>query len=68
MEKIAQKQRILQMLRNRPVVPLYEILDITPRIASYRRRISDLRADGHTIDNWKEWNNGVCCSFYRLRQ
>jgi Helix-turn-helix domain len=64
----AQCIRILNVLKGRignsGWVTLPEIMD--PHIASYTRRISDLRQQGHNIECKTEWIDGIRHSWYRL--
>jgi hypothetical protein len=56
--------RVLALLMSREWVSLPDLLDL--RIASYTRRISDLRDKGHDIICETEWVDGVRHSRYRL--
>jgi hypothetical protein len=62
--KSRQQQRILALLRSKEWISLPEILDL--RIASYTRRLSDLRELGFRIECETKWVNGVRHSKYRL--
>jgi len=66
MNKAAQKQRIRNLFEARPnqKINLYEILDLQPRIAAYRARISELRGKGLHIENYTEFVQGVRHSWY----
>ncbi len=60
-----QRDRILRLLQSLAGqwVPLYEI---TPLAAQYKRRIRELRARGHIIDNHTRHVDGVVHSWFRL--
>lgn len=68
----AQASRILKVLQdaNGKWVPLWQIQKPFEGsgIASHTRRISDLREQGHDVENRKEWVDGQAHSFYRLVQ
>jgi len=64
--RISQQQRIFNLLKahaNR-WVPLTTILDL--RIAGYRTRISELRKQGHTIENKITMVQGIKHSWTRM--
>jgi hypothetical protein len=63
-DRLTQQKRLLDLLRSREWVGLPEILDL--RIASYTRRLSDLRDEGHIIECETSWVKGVKHSRYRL--
>jgi len=64
MKTKSQEQRILDLFARYKKVTLPMILDL--RVASYRRRISDLREKGLNIVNYIEMKDGIRCSYYRL--
>jgi len=51
---ISQKARILRLLKRKRYATLPEILDL--RIASFTKRISDLREEGYEITNEKTFD------------
>lgn len=59
-----QQRRVLTLLQSKEWVTLPEILDL--RIASYTRRISELRELGHPIECETEWIGGIRHSKYHL--
>ena len=61
----SQRDRLLHLLQSRAGqwVPLYEI---TPLAAQYNRRIRELRARGHIIDNHTRRVDGVVHSWFGL--
>jgi hypothetical protein len=67
----SQNARVLKLLWSEKWVPMYEILNLRPRIAKYTSRISDLRAMGWKIEclceklpNYR--GRAVVSSSYRL--
>lgn len=66
-DRATQADRILGLLRSKPIVSLTEILDL--RIASYTRRISELREQGYDIECIKErQSNGDLHTKYKLKE
>ncbi len=63
-DKATQRTRILNLLLSKPWVLLPEILDL--RIASYTRRISELREMGYDIRCETRYVDGVKSSRYHL--
>ncbi len=63
-ELTVQQRRVLTLLQSKPVIELPEMLDL--HIASYTRRISDLRVLGYDIRCETSRVNGVTHSKYRL--
>lgn len=73
-KRISQEQRILMLLEQMDSlgrapgepdwVPLPRLLSL--RIASYTRRITDLRRKGHVILTRREWKDGQLQTAYRL--
>ena len=66
-----QSERVLALLKSKPVVPLTDLLALRPRIANHTARISGLRALGHVIDcrEWieKRWWFKVKCAEYTYK-
>lgn len=63
--KKTQQDRVLALLRSKEWVTLPEILDL--RIANYRARISELRAEGYEIHCDETRVNGETHTKYALR-
>ena len=66
---MTQKERMKLFFEFRPNswIPLYEILDMQPRIAKYSARISELRAEGMTIENRWKIVDGVKRSWFKYK-
>ena len=64
---MSQKSRMKELFQRRANewIPLYDILDMTPRIASHTKAISEVRASGMTIECKYRFKAGALHTWYR---
>lgn len=62
-----QNERVLLALQETPGewVPMPALVRASGAYAVHSR-VADLRRAGHRIDHRNRWNDGTCCSEYRL--
>lgn len=65
----SQNERVLSELQARigSWVPMPDLVRASGAYAVHSR-VSDLRKDGHQIEQRNQWSDGICCSEYRLLQ